>query len=70
MSRFITSPQGDSRVRSDRRLGRRKQLLKSRYLCGGSLLAVALAVAGPVLAQGASTVEEVAGHRILYPWDA
>jgi iron complex outermembrane recepter protein len=33
--------------------------LKSRYFCGGSLVAVALALGGPAFAQQSSTVEEV-----------
>ena len=34
-------------------------MLKSRYLCGGSVMAVALALGGQAFAQQASTVEEV-----------
>ena len=34
-------------------------MLKSRYLCGGSVMAVALALGGQAYAQQASTVEEV-----------
>ena len=34
-------------------------MLKSRYFCGGSIMAVALVLGGPAFAQQASTVEEV-----------
>ena len=34
-------------------------MLKSRYFCGGSVMAVVLALGGQALAQQASTVEEV-----------